>query len=143
MGKRPAPISALVKAHRALRKALREVEAALYSPPGTDVVETNRRLGTLRQQLTNHFRLEEDGGYMAWVLEREPHLERTVEHLHDEHRSLADMLDRLIGEATTKDALDDVLREQVRAWLERVRLHEARENRLVQDFFNLDIDAED
>jgi hypothetical protein len=97
----------------------------------------------LRQQLSNHFRLEEENGYMAWVLEREPHLERTVEHLHDEHRSLADTLDRLIREASTKNTLDESLREQARAWLEQVRQHEARENRLVQDFFNLDIDAED
>jgi len=35
------------------------------------------------------------------------------------------------------------LREKVRAWVEKVRKHEASENDLVQDVFNLDVGAED
>jgi hypothetical protein len=97
----------------------------------------------MRKELTDHFRLEEENGYMTAVLEREPHLKRTVEHLRDEHRQLADTLDRLIDEASMKDKLNDGLREHTRAWLARVHQHEARENRLVQDVFNLEIDAED
>jgi hemerythrin-like domain-containing protein len=143
MDKRSAPVDALAKAHRALRKALRKLEDALHSPQEIDPAETSRRLERMRKQLTDHFRLEEENGYMTAVLEREPHLERTVEHLRDEHHQLADTLSRLIEEAKKIDQLDDGLREHIRAWLERIRQHEARENRLVQDVFNLDIDAED
>jgi hypothetical protein len=35
------------------------------------------------------------------------------------------------------------LRQEVRAWIERVRQHEARENDLVQEAFNRDIGTED
>jgi hypothetical protein len=143
MDKRVTLAEALEEAHRALRMALRELDEALHAPQGTDPGEVGRQLGMLREQLTEHFRLEEEDGYMAPVLEREPHLERTVAHLHGEHRTLADTLDGLIAEARTRDKLEDRLREHVRAWVDQVRQHEARENRLVQDTFNLDIDAED
>jgi hypothetical protein len=49
----------------------------------------------------------------------------------------------LVAEARAVTALDEPFRGKVRAWGERVRQHEARENDLVQDAFNWDIAAED
>jgi hypothetical protein len=93
--------------------------------------------------LTEHFRFEEQNGYMDVVREREPRLERTIQQLAEEHGQLTRSLDALIKEAGKATSLGDALREAILSWIECVRQHEARENDLVQDAFDLDIGVED
>jgi hypothetical protein len=101
------------------------------------------RLERTQAHITEHFRFEEQNGYMAIVLQREPNLARTVEQLRGEHHQLALKLEGLLERMRTGQPLEGTIRDQVRSWVESVRQHEARENSLVQYAFNVDFGAED
>jgi len=134
---------ALGRAHTALFEDLQKLEAMVHPAPGKGLLELRARLDATHVHITEHFRFEEQNGYMGAVRKREPRLERTIQQLADEHRQLAQSLDSLIGDAREATSLGDPLRNEVREWIGRVREHEGRENDLIQDAFNLDIGAED
>ena len=134
---------ALGRAHEALLADLRELERAADPSSGEGLVGLRARLGKARAHLTEHFRFEEENGYMDAVRAREPRLERTIQHLAEEHSQLKRSLDALIGEASAATNLSDTLRDEIREWIDCVRRHEVHENDLVQDAFDLDIGAED
>jgi len=134
---------ALGRAHAALLEDLRKLEEAARPKSREGVAELRDRLNATRAHVTEHFRFEEQNGYMDAVRKREPRLERTIEQFAEEHRQLAQALEALIERAGATMSLDDQFREEVRGWVERVRHHEAHENDVVQDAFNLDIGAED
>jgi hypothetical protein len=129
-------------AHEALLRDLHGLEAAGRAEAQTSPAEMGMRLRRTRAHLTDHFRFEEQNGYLDVVLRRDPNRERTVERLHDDHRRLAEELERLL-EDTAEQRPGDALLAKVRAWVESVRDHEARENALVQDAFNVEPVAED
>ena len=134
---------ALSQAHGALLADLRELKQAVRPSSEEGLRELRTRLGAAHAHITEHFRFEEQNGYMDAVRKREPRLERTIQQFVEEHGQLRRSLDALIGEATAATSLGDTLREEIREWIERVRQHEIRENDLVQDAFNLDIGGED
>ncbi len=128
--------NALLEAHRALVEDLRDLEAtrATDQPEGLAA-----RLERTRNQLAEHFRFEEQNGYLASVLERYPHLKGPVQHLVGEHRHLLRSLDELRGEVQQASLPAGDLGQRVAAWIRQVRRHERRENVLVEDAFNLDL----
>lgn len=130
-------------AHAALLEDLRKLEATVHPRSENGLVGLRARLGATQAHVTEHFRFEEANGYMDVVRKREPRLERTIQHLAEEHRQLARTLDALIGQASEATSLSDPLRDGVRDWIARVRQHEDHENDLIQNAFNLDIGAED
>jgi hypothetical protein len=134
---------ALGQAHRTLLADLVELEQAVFPSSGESLAELRAQLGEVHAHVTEHFRFEEQNGYLDSVRKREPRLERTVQQLAEEHGQLRQSLDALIREARAATSLGHTLRDEVREWIERVRQHESRENDLVQDAFNLDISAED
>jgi hypothetical protein len=134
---------ALNRAHVALRKDLGKLEEAARPASGEGAAELRARLAATRAHVIEHFHFEEECGYLDVVRTREPRLERAARGLADEHRQLAQSLDALVEEARTAAHLDDTFRKKIRVWLEQLRRHEARENDVVQDAFNLDIGAED
>jgi hypothetical protein len=135
-----SPLAALRHAHTELLADLRDLEHLASSPGGVDPPRLAERLARAREDVLQHFEFEEQNGYMAMVLRRQPHLERVVEHLRDEHRQLAAGLDTLIGQVRAGEA---DLANKVRTWVSEIRRHEVRENNLVQDAFNVDISAAD
>jgi hypothetical protein len=134
---------ALARAHRALLEDLRRLEDAARPAAGEGLVGLRARLGGTRAHLAEHFRFEEEDGYLDAVREWEPRLERAVEHLAEEHRCLMQTLDALIEAAGGGTLPGDKLREGVRQWVKEVRKHEARENDLVQGAFTQDIGTKD
>ena len=134
---------ALMRAHLALRKDLGKLEEAARPASGAGAAELRARLGATRTHVVEHFRFEEENGYLDAVAKREPRLERAVQQLADDHRRLAQSLDALVEEARVAPHLDDTFRGKVLTWMEQLRRHEDRENDLVQDAFNTDIGAED
>jgi hypothetical protein len=129
-------------AHEALLRDLRGLETAARPEAQTSRAEMGMRLRRTRAHLTDHFRFEEQNGYLDSVLRRDPNRERKVECLHDDHRRLAEELEGLLDEAAEVGP-DGPLLEKVLAWVASVRDHEARENALVQDAFNVESAAED
>jgi len=134
---------ALLRAHRDLLKDLREVGEANRATSPECPAGLVACLEGARADIVEHFRFEEENGYMASVLQAQPHLERAVRHLHDEHAQLLRALDQLIARTRSAPTLTDDLRSEVSAWLASVRRHERSENVLVQDAFNLDLGTED
>lgn len=140
---RTSPTEALRQAHATLLGDLRMLEEAVRSPSRRDSADLSARLMAVREHLTEHFRFEEQNGYMASVLTREPRLERTVQQLLNQHRQLKQALDALIEEINTGSNPNNTMGEKIHAWVEQVRQHESRENVLVEDAFNFDVSAED
>jgi hypothetical protein len=132
----------LVRAHKALMKDLTTLHEAAKPGSGEGVVALIARLGATRVHLTEHFRFEEQNGYMDGVGKREPRLQHVIEQLAAEHRELSRQLDEII--TSSKAATDDgVLGKKIHHWINQVRQHEARETDLVQDAFYTEIGAED
>jgi len=134
---------ALSRAHAALLEDLRRLEEAASAASEESLAWLRGRLDATRMHIGEHFRFEEQNGYLDVVSKREPRLDRAIQQLVEEHRQLAQALDFVVAEVKAATGLDDKLREEVRGWVKRVRQHEAREDRLIQDAFNLDIGAED
>jgi hypothetical protein len=132
----------LSRAHEALQAELRKLEQAVSPSSREGLVEIRARLAAARTHIAEHFRVEEENGYLH-ALKDEPRLERAVHQLAKEHGQLSQLLDRLLGEARVAPSLGDTLREEIAGWIERLRQHEHRENDLVQGTLNMDIGAED
>jgi len=133
---------ALGRAHVALLADMKALGQAVR-PSENDLAKLRSRLGSTRTNITEHFRFEEQNGYLDVVRKREPRLEREIHQLAEEHGQLSKSLDALIGKARTATSLGDSLRDETRQWIEQVRKHEVHENDVVQDAFDLDIGAED
>jgi hypothetical protein len=131
---------ALLQAHRALLGDLRALREEVVSGGPGGVAAG---LDAVRTALEKHFRFEEENGYLDSVVERQPHLGRAVERLHEQHRRLLGALDALRAEADGAKGLTEGLRERVEGWIAEVRRHERSENLLVQDAFLLELGTED
>jgi hemerythrin len=126
---------ALQQTHTDLLEDLWQLEESVCQGSVEDQPELSTRLGKVRTHLTDHFRFEEQDGYMAPLLTEEPRFGPAVQELLDEHRQLAQALDALLQEVTAAQALRHDFREKVRAWVKHVRQHESRENSLVQEVY--------
>jgi hypothetical protein len=134
---------ALMEAHHSLLEDLRHLERAIALPARELTIPIVPQLEKVQYHITEHFRFEEQDGYMEAVRQREPQREREIDQLLEEHRHLAESLKALLAEAQEPGKLSAALAEKTRTWVEQVRRHEAHENRLVQQVFNQDISAED
>lgn len=134
---------ALGRAHGTLLGDVDKLEAAAQSTAPGSLGDLRARLGVTLIHVTDHFRFEEEDGYMDAVTKRRPNLEPTVHHLAEEHGQLFRFLKSLIEQARAAGKLDDQLRDEVREWIRHLREHEIRETDLVQEAFNQDFDAED
>src|SRR5262245_15046829 len=97
-----SPVEKLCKAHAFLLEDLRQLEEAVASMPGKTPADMAALLCRVRTHVANHFHFEEQSGYLASVLKREPHLQGTVNQLQQEHRQLAQWLDALVDVATDR-----------------------------------------
>jgi hemerythrin len=132
-----------LQAHRTLRGELRGLREAARSTPAQRPGDIAAQLGAMRTDLQEHFRFEEENGYMSAVVQLRPNLARAIQHLKGEHEELMRNLNELVAEARSTTKLTASFRDKVDDWVFRVGRHERSENVLVQDAFNLDVAAED
>jgi hypothetical protein len=125
----------LQQEHLELLGDLQQLEAAVRPEAGETPSGLGARLGKLQTHLADHFRFEEQDGYMAAILKEEPRFAPVVQELLGEHRQIAQTLDALIRELPTVQGLPAGFAERLRAWVKQVRHHEARENHLVQEAY--------
>jgi hypothetical protein len=133
---------AIDRAHAALLRDMKELEMVGRRASSNGLETLRARLEATRVHLVEHFRFEEESGYMEAVRKLEPRLERAVAQLAEEHIQLLNSLDALRGEIAPMPRANEAVAAKVTAWVQKVRQHEARENHLVQDAFGLDIGAE-
>jgi hypothetical protein len=116
----------LAEAHERLHREIEGLLASTHSP-----VEFHQRLVAAQNHVRDHFHFEEFDGYLDHVLERCPHLERSVQRLKEEHVQLSDSLEVLLAEAAASTFLEDTFCAKVRAWIQQLQAHEDRENKMV------------
>jgi hypothetical protein len=126
---------ALHEAHNNLFRDLQELERAVGPGPEASPAELGASLEKVRSHLAEHFRFEEDGGYMAPVLAEEPRFTSLAEELLAEHGQMAQALDAIVREVARSFAVQEGSRQKVRAFVGQVRHHESRENNLVQEAY--------
>jgi hypothetical protein len=133
----------LREAHANLGDHLEALLAATNSSECQGSANVRARLGATKGHLLEHFRFEEQDGYMDAVRKQRPSLAHAIDQLAQEHGQLAQALEGLLAEADTAADVTDMFRDRVHRWVSAVRKHEERENDLVQDAFNLDIGTKD
>ena len=114
------------EAHVALLRGLSDLRAAVVPPSRPKAADVRARLDAVSRQLAEHFRLEEAGCYMADVRQRHPRPEQAVQRLAAEHADGPGRSNCHLGSA-------------IAVWIDSVRWHEDRENRLIEDAFDLDL----
>jgi len=113
------------------------------------VVSTPRKLSSLQftiKSFQRHFErvifIEEEGGYMADVVDAKPYFQERIDRLAGDHDRFRDRLRRLIPELSDikeweEPRFEDVC-DKLRALLEDVDQHDAREVELLQESLLLD-----
>ncbi|MCB9832945.1 MAG: hemerythrin domain-containing protein [Planctomycetes bacterium] len=101
--------------------------------PGRARQILERELRGLIDRLRAHFRYEEAGGYMAGVGVEKPHLAAEILRLREGHDELRDEMARL-EEASFEDGPIAGFRQEIRAFLGRIRHHEQAENEVLERF---------
>lgn len=135
--------AAIDDAHLQFYADLRKLEEAVRPSSRASREEVREELRLARTHTSEHFRLEEKSQWMDQVRKRGPNLERSVERLREEHREFLEALDTLIEVVQTAAGLDNVLREKIHKWIERVRRHETQEDDLIQEAYMLDLGSGD
>lgn len=103
-------------------------------------------LDELLVTLPNQFRLRQEGGFLADVLEQYPWWYSNVEQLREEHRVLYDRLRELRGalDHTRRFAhIADIVRRDLKDWMTRLVAYHRHERRLLQNAYTLDVGALD
>ena len=140
MNRSTAPLADdMREAHVELVCGLVGLKSSVVPPSRPKVADVRARLGAVEELLSRHFLLEEQGGYMDVVRQRHPRLEHSVQRLAAEHaellRSLAELKQATAGETRFNTRLGAA----IAVWVDSVRWHEDRENRLIEDAFDLDL----
>lgn len=123
-----------------------DLRDAIEEPP---TVETRRWLtailDALLETLPRELELQEEGGYLAEVIEQYPNWADQVEQLYQEHQSLhqslCELRRHLDGQLPLELVIERVRRE-LRDWMNRIVAHHRHERRLVQTAFNLEVGGE-
>lgn len=132
--------------HRHLRCAEEDLVGHFEDFCASPTTESQKQLAILfadfSSSLKSHFEFEEEGGYLATVIERRPHHGDEVERLRLEHSQILEDLERL-----HKDLEVDLpnnaemlltLKKDFRDLLTHFGRHEQKERELVMDVFWLE-----
>jgi hemerythrin-like domain-containing protein len=115
--------------------------------------DSAQRLATLRfivQSFQRHLErmmsLEEDDGYLGWVVDENPRLDRAVAALRDEHDRFRDALQRVLhrlGHITAENRADlDPACQELLDLLRMLDEHREKEGGLLQEAFGRDVGSE-
>jgi hemerythrin HHE cation binding domain-containing protein len=126
----------IIREHIELRGLLERLET-LREPP-----RIREELQVLAHMLDEHFKKEETGGYLGFILDRSPWLAVRVQVLGAQHPALraeSVALIELAGDPKRKAELID----GVAGFIERLRTHEHAETEVIQDSLYDEVDASD
>lgn len=145
----PQRLERLMVLHEKLNHEIEELKGWLH-----EVDELGRpmfgqlgdRVAALRRALAEHFALEEEGGYMAELLDIAPHLADRVAALLPEHAELLAEFDRVSRElckSPTTYECWSIAEADFHQALDRLERHEHRENELWQEAYEAETGAVD
>jgi iron-sulfur cluster repair protein YtfE (RIC family) len=137
-----------VAEHRMLHGAFVEVRKMLDAVKGPNeatqpaVNAAVARIGILREAIAEHFRREEEGGYLEEAVGRNPALAVATDALQQEHAKLLAMADELLDHATRKGPAAETwkrLVDDLDRFEKFLKRHEGAEDALLQQAFNEDL----
>jgi iron-sulfur cluster repair protein YtfE (RIC family) len=135
------PAGKTLAEHRALRALLDEIERA-SADTAAAADEVKPRLDTLRERLAAHFEGEEKGGLFEQIMEEAPEQVHECEKLCNEHADLLKRVDQL-RTADARTRADPAWGQSVRALLDALSDHEARENEILTRALDGAVEAQD
>ncbi len=131
--------------HESLADLYEQVFNALES--GVDgLLSASALLDELVARIADHFSHEEEGGYYSHVVDIAPWRASLVDGLKDQHAKLLKMIVQIAADARRAShslISSETVWKEFAAFLHLCAEHEARENRLVQELYSLDIAAAD
>jgi hypothetical protein len=142
MTKTERPISEKVlRAHREIDGELKRLEEVIAPSgfPGMGSLHTN--LDKAYSLLIEHFRIEEEEGYMTEVLKKAPNTDRIVRDLQEQHKTLSHTLGDLMDDVKIMEAELEKLCAKLREWIEMAQAHELRESSLLTEVFGADTET--
>ena len=134
--------------HKRLRECVLRIEEQWpfqHEPPRQPDVSplVIESLGALRADLAHHFEEEESGGCLEEAVSRQPNLSRDANRLEHEHPELLEQIDRMIEglQALSRPAASTAkIKQDFRAFTEKLLAHEAAENRILKESFGIEVD---
>jgi len=138
-------IDHIAEDHRSLKREVDELVVVAEHEVSMDRVLAGRmaeRLERLIHRLSQHFEIEEQGGYLFEVVERRPGLGSRVQVLFEEHTVILSSAHQLSREVLGEPAPHDV-GQRIIAFIETLRRHELAEHDLIQQAFNEDLGSGD
>jgi len=133
---------AMKRAQLALQHQLRELEQLVAPHAADHLPDVRIRLKAVLSLVKEHFRIEEQDGYMNAVKEQDQRFESELQCFRDEHRAMRRELEFLVDEADSLQQIDAEFSESVHGWIDRFRMHEKNEIDLVQEAFDVDVGGE-
>ncbi len=131
--------------HDHLRFLMESVSQSLAQPPMQDFAEWKLEqvwaLRDFRNVLAKHFDLEEDGGFMADIIDTAPREKRKVDQLHLEHAEFLNEVESITVELKRTPGFSEVrlLRDRMTELLSGFRNHEALERDLIGFVYSQDL----
>jgi hypothetical protein len=107
-----------------------------------NIAALRERIEELRSELAKHFAEEEAGGVLEEAATRCPDLGREEIQLAEEHTVLLADLDRIVAgicTATRVGLVPGELKAAFERFVDQLKAHEAAENRLLEQGFNIDL----
>ena len=120
--------SRIRRQHEILREQTDELLGILKA--GRDWENIEMKLGRLAATLSNHFQIEELGGYLSNVMEAAPDKAPVIRRLRGAHDDLWGRLQLLIARARSRDDPGS-FGSDLTSWIQRLKEHEERENALL------------
>jgi iron-sulfur cluster repair protein YtfE (RIC family) len=135
-----------VEAERAdLRDALGAIQKHFSDGPAS-ATWVSEKLAALGDQLINHFRAEEEGGFFSEVVERDQRFASDAAQLQGEHTAMLGEFQTLLSEtrrgANPSEWWDNA-KDRFHAFSRQLMRHESDENRLLQSAYWDDIGSKD
>lgn len=103
-------------------------------------------LHALLETLPREFSLQEEGGYLAEVLDRQPNWAPQVESLREQRSRLYSKLEELHNQVVRRGTVTRTARElrrELREWTANYQAYHRHERRLMQTAFNTDVGVGD
>ncbi len=145
MTRSPNVLDTIAEEHESLANLYERILEALRAAPG-ELLPASTLLDELVERISTHFAHEEHGGYYSHVVEVAPWRIPAVNELKRQHADLLRIALRIAqGARMANESLlwCEAVRKEFNEFLRRCVEHEARENRLVQEIYVLDIAASD
>jgi iron-sulfur cluster repair protein YtfE (RIC family) len=139
------PFSVMQREHAELKSLLESLTKAIRSPQ-RDQGEVRARTEELVETVSEHFELEERGGYFADAVRRAPNQQATAVELQAQHGALLQSLEalrELAQLAVKSDAGWTRFEEKLVQFSDDLLHHEAGERALLQRAYGQDIGAGD